>query len=84
LVSLEGVPAAATVQLIGNRKVQDLGPEIFGLDGTPEETVEFEVPTSFRGLRVTGFRVIFTCIPEQCNRNVRVAVQGFSFMPAKL
>ena len=66
LVSHEGVPAAAIVQLIGNRKVPDLGPEIFGLDQTPQETLEFIVPGPLTGLQVTGIRVVFRCIAAQC------------------
>jgi hypothetical protein len=82
LVSHEGVPAAATVQLIGNRKVQDLGPEIFGLDQKPEETIEFAVPDSLGGLQVTGIRVIFSCIAAECSQSLRVAVQEFRFLQA--
>ena len=84
LVSYQGVPAAAAVQLIGNRNVPDLGPEIFGLDQTREETIEFEVPVSLGGLRVTGIRVIFTCIQEECGQSIRVAVRGFNLIPARL
>ena len=84
LVSREAFPAAAIVQLIGNRKVPDLGPEIFGLDRTPEETVEFAIPVSLRGLRVTGIRIIFKCIAAESSRSLRVAVQGFNLIPARL
>jgi hypothetical protein len=84
LVRQEDFPVAVTVQLIGNRNVPDLGPEIFGLDRTPEETLEFAVPDSFRGLRVTGIRIIFSCIQRDCSQSLQVAVRGFNLLPAKL
>ena len=77
LVSHEGVPVAATVQLIANRSVPALGPEIFGLGQSREETIDFSVPDSLDGLQVTAIRIIFSCIASQCNQSIRVAVQEF-------
>jgi len=83
LISHEGMPGAVTVQLIGNRRVPDLGPEIFGLDKAPEELVEFAVPESLAGLQVTGIRIVFSCIATECSQSLRVAVKGFGFLSAK-
>ncbi len=81
LVSHESFPAAASVQLTGDGKALDLGPEIFGLDQLPEETLEFALPESSGEWRVTAIRIIFRCIESECSQSLRIAIKGFNFMP---
>jgi hypothetical protein len=77
LVSHEQSPAAVTVQLVGDRPTPELGPEIFGLGQSSEETIEFTLPDHMRQVRVNAIRVLFNCIQEDCSRSLRVAVLGF-------
>jgi hypothetical protein len=74
--SHERAPAAATLQLIGDRVMPDLGPEIFGLGQSSQEALAFTLPDHM-GTRVNAIRVLFKCIQEDCSRSLRVAVLGF-------
>jgi hypothetical protein len=76
LVSHESMPAGAKVQLTGERQVQ-LGPEVFGLGASAQETVEFRMPDSHGDLLVSGVHVLFLCVQEDCSQSLRVEVLGF-------
>ena len=80
LTSGETFPASATILLIGAEKAGELGPEIFGMNAEPEETLEFEVPR-IPDLKVKAIRVIFRHNPMEASHSTQVAIQRFTFVP---
>jgi hypothetical protein len=77
LVSHEASPQGVTLELVGDRAVPELGPEVFGMGSDAEESIEFAVPESSRNVRVAALRLRFPCIERDCTRSVRVAVVRF-------
>ncbi len=75
-----GGPAFASLQLTGPAGKRDLGPTLFGT-GEPRETVDFEVSPNREHFLATAIRILFhSCNPEEQDRSVRIALQGFSFI----
>jgi hypothetical protein len=80
----EVAPALASLELIGTDGPEDLGSEVFALDRTSEETLEFDVPNSTRLARVTAIRVGFRCDPGRRSESTRVAIVQFTLVPRNL
>ena len=76
----ETAPALASLQLIAVAGVENLGSEVFALEGAPQETLEFAVPKSPRLARVTGMRIGFRCDPSRRSESTKVAVLHFEFV----
>ena len=83
LTSGETFPASATILLIGAEKAGELGPEIFGMNAEPEETLEFAVP-NIPDFKVKAIRVIFRHNPMEASHSTQVAIQRFTFVPRGL
>src|SRR5262249_31058821 len=81
LLNGERFPSSATVQLVSPRDVITMGPEIFGLTASREESVEFRLPMLSGALTVNGLRVIFQHNPTLESQNTRVAIERFTFVP---
>jgi hypothetical protein len=84
LLSGELFPASATLVLLGAVASFEAGPEIFGLGGAGEETIEFAVSPIRADARVKAIRIIFRHNPMQASHSTRVAIQGFTFLPRGL
>jgi hypothetical protein len=84
LISGEVFPASATLILVGAEKAGEMGPEIFGMNSEPEETLEFAVPAGVAGQPVKGIRVVFRHNPMEASHSTQVAIQRFTFLPRGL
>ena len=78
LQSGELFPASASLLLVGDKSVPEIGPEIFGLSTAEEETLSFTVPDSPGGLLVKGLRIIFRRNPMEASHRTPVAQTSFS------
>ncbi|MBZ5586535.1 MAG: hypothetical protein LAQ30_30990 [Acidobacteriia bacterium] len=76
----ESSPASATMQLVLPAAVAELGTQIFALEPSSEETLEFATPAA-RVLTVRGIRIVFQCDPQHRDRNTKVAVKEFTLVP---
>ena len=85
ITSGEAFPASATLILVGTEreKAAEAGPEIFGLSGSRDETVEFLLPSS-QGLHIKGLRVVFRHNPMEASHSTQVAIQRITFLPRTL
>jgi hypothetical protein len=84
IISGESSPAYALIQLIQAAGVLNLGSDIFGLEGGPEETLEFPVPRTEAGLLVNAIRVAFYRDPAHREQSTRVAIERFTLVPRGL
>ena len=85
LTSGEVFPASATLILVGTEadNAGEIGPEIFGMSGAREESLEFALPPS-PGLKLKGIRIVFRHNPLAASHSTQVAVQRFTFYPRVL
>jgi hypothetical protein len=81
LFSGEAFPASASLQLIGDSGIEDLGSDIFGFTAQSEEVLEYAVPASSHRQQVNAIRVVFRPNPMQGSQSVRVAILRFTLMP---
>ena len=68
----EKTPASASMRLVTAGLEVDLGTEIFGLDPSAKETLDFTVPALRRGSLVAAMRVLFRRDPAHQDQSVRV------------
>jgi len=81
LQSGEMFPASASLVLIGDKAIPEIGPEIFGLSAAEEETLSFTVPDAPGGLLVKGLRIVFRRNPMEASHSTQVAIERFTFVP---
>jgi hypothetical protein len=82
LVSGEPLPASALLRLIAGGRSLDVGPEIFGMNSTPDETIEFYIPAGSRAIRVDAISLLFHHNPVQQAESAKVAIQRFTLIPS--
>jgi hypothetical protein len=80
LSSAEVSPASASMQLIVDGRVQDLGIEIFGLESTTQEKLTFVVPPLPRDRKVEAIRIVFNRDPSARHQTVKVAIRSFTLL----
>jgi hypothetical protein len=81
LTSVETMPVLASMQLVAERSVEDGGTELMGMNPARKETLEFRVPFRLRPILVHAIRIAFQSPDSKRNKNVRVAVEGFTLVP---
>ena len=81
LTSAETAPLLASMQLVGERSVEDGGTELMGMKPAREETLEFRVPFRLRPMLVRAIRIVFQSPDGERSKNVQVAVEGFTLVP---
>jgi hypothetical protein len=81
LTSTEAMPVLASMQLVAEGRVEDGGTELMGMNPTPEETLEFQVPHTGRRLLVHAIRILFQRPELDRDKNVRVRVERFTLVP---
>ena len=84
LLNREVSPATLTLSLVAGGAVEEIGLDIFGLHGAPEETLEFLVPDAPRRRPVSAIRVRFALDPKYETQSARVAIKGFTLFPRGL
>jgi hypothetical protein len=65
----------ASMQLVGERDVEDGGSALMGMKAAKKETLEFELPDTGGPLLVRAIRVLFQR-PADPTRSTKVAVEG--------
>jgi hypothetical protein len=83
LMNGETFPASATMILLATGANAQIGPEIFGLNGTSEETLDFAVPPSFVS-PLRAIRVVFRHDPSESSHSAKVAIRTLTFLPKAL
>lgn len=68
------------MMLLGAAKNAQIGPEIFGLRGTQQETLDFAVPPSST-FPLKAIRVVFRHNPAEASHSTRAAIQSLTFVP---
>jgi hypothetical protein len=81
LKTAEQSPGSATLHLITTTGSLELGTEIFGMEASRDETLEFTVPAPPADLRVRAIRVVFQRDPMHRTESTKAAVAGFTFFP---
>jgi hypothetical protein len=81
LTSAETTPLLASMQLVGERGVEDGGTELMGMRPAREETLEFRVPFRLKPILVHAIRIVFQSPDGRRNKNVRVAVEALTLVP---
>jgi len=84
LSSSETLPGIVSIQFLTAKSVEEIGIGVFGLNGTPEETVNFTIPSQLVNFEVSAIRVTFHHNPTQCDRNSRIAIRRFTLAPRSL
>jgi len=80
----ERSPSSATVYLKLNKRIEEIGSEIFGFEPRPTETVGYDVPSRSWPFLVSGIRVVFHCDPSRRSQSTKVAVEKFTLIPRTL
>jgi hypothetical protein len=70
LTSAETTPLLASMQLVGERVVEDGGTELMGMKLAREETLEFRVPFRLKPILVRAIRIVFQSPDGRRNKNV--------------
>jgi hypothetical protein len=80
LISTEPMLLLASMQLVGERSVEDAGSVPMGMKPARVETLEFQVPATGKPLLVHAIRILFLR-PVDRSKNTQVAVEGFTLVP---
>ncbi len=81
LRSGEVFPAGASLELLTGNGLENLGTEVFGIESTAEETLNYRVPAVPHRLPVKALRVVFHHNPSQGAQSTRVAIVRFTLVP---
>jgi len=81
LTSVEVTPVLASMQLVAEGRVEDGGTDLMGMKQAREEMLEFQVPVTARPLLVRAIRISFQRPGPDRDKNVRIAVEGFTLVP---
>jgi hypothetical protein len=81
LLHAEEGPFAASLQLVTDANIVELGPEVCGLDRHTEERVDFLVPPALGNSAVRAMRVVFHRIPSQGGQSMKVDIRRFTLLP---
>ena len=78
----DALPAGVTLQLVTDKRLEDLGTEFYGLDTTPEQILEFRVPVQAQALRVIAIRAMFHSLEP--THSTKAAIREFTLLAAFL
>jgi hypothetical protein len=77
----EAFPGGAALQLLSDAGLENLGTQVFGMEGSAEETLPYFVPDAPRRLPVKALRVVFLHDPSQVAKSTKAAIVGFTLVP---
>ena len=83
LTTTEVMPLFASMQLVADGRIEDVGTELMGIKQAREETLEFLIPVTTTRLLVHAIRISFLRPAIDRDKSVRVAVQGFTLVPRR-
>ncbi|HYP08782.1 MAG TPA: hypothetical protein VER03_21295, partial [Bryobacteraceae bacterium] len=76
----ERSPSSATLILVTPSGSYELGTEIFGLESSGPESLEFAVPALPADLKVKALRIVFRRDPYHRSQSTKAAVDKFTFL----
>ena len=82
LTSAEQMPLLASMQFVGAEGVEEGGTDLLGMKPAREQTLEFQVPPTNRPMLIRSIRISFMRPLLDRNKNVRIAVERFTLVPA--
>lgn len=81
LRSDEVTPVMASMRLVAEGRIEDLGADVLGMKQAPQEALEFSIPVTAKPLLVRAIRISFQRPYLNPDQNVHIAVEQFTLAP---